>query len=488
MAIVRPLLPSIYLGVIFLVCALIAIVTTRANAGIALLWPGNAIVAALLIRMHRVSLPATTVAILVAGVFANRVVGNDTWQVAFGLTAVNMVEIAAMVYAFRFAIPLPYPRLTILQAAYMTSIMGILIPGATAVLGGTVLHAMLEVPLWTTVQHWWASDALGACLLAPPIILYSKPNLLRLLRPQFFWKNLLMLPLCILATYLAIRFVHFPFVIIALFPMVAAYQMGAFGTSILSACNVITVVALWMFDIKPIGLAGAVTGASLAALPFVALIAATMPPIAVSLGTDARRLISRALRASEQRFRESMASSPLGMIMLDRNGHWSFTNATLQNMLGYTQAELSEMSIESLAHPDDLHDVWERWGKLLSQQIESYKITRRFQHRNGDWIWVDCAVSLARDEDGMPLHFVAQVESLQERRQAEAALAAERELLRITLASIGEAVITADAEGNVTYMNDAAVTLLGKPYAVMANRKLQDVLDLTNPETSASAE
>ncbi|MEO6186620.1 MAG: MASE1 domain-containing protein, partial [Steroidobacteraceae bacterium] len=205
LAALGPLLPAIGLGAIFLVCAVVAILTTRANAGIALLWPGNAIVAALLIRMRHVRWSATAVAIFVAGACANRLLGHDASQVAIALTAVNMVEIAAMVYVFRVAIPLPFPKLTILQAAYMTLIMGILIPGATALLGGAVLHVMNDVPLWDTAQHWWASDALGACLLAPPIILYSKPNLQRLLRPQFFWQNLLMLPMCMVATYLAVR-------------------------------------------------------------------------------------------------------------------------------------------------------------------------------------------------------------------------------------------------------------------------------------------
>jgi diguanylate cyclase (GGDEF)-like protein/PAS domain S-box-containing protein len=487
-AIARSLLPAICLGGIFLACGMIAIATTRANGGIALLWPGTAIVAAVLIRQQRVNWAAVALAILVAGVLANRIAGNDTWQLAFALTFVNMLEIAAAVYVFRFAMPFPFPRLTITQGCLMTLIMGILIPGACAMLGGVALNILLDKPLWPSVRQWWATEALSACLLAPPIILYSKANLQRLMQPKHIWSNALMVPLCMLATFLAIRFVHFPFVLIALVPMVAAYQVGAFGTSILGACNVITVIALWMLGIKPSGLEGPVTESSLASLPFVALIVTLMPPIAVGVGTDARRLITRALRASERRFRESMESSPLGMIMLDRNGQWSFTNAALQDLLGYTQQELSEMSIESLAHPDELHDVWERWGKLVSQQIDSYKITRRFQHKSGHWVWVDCAVSLARDEDGLPLHFVAQVESLEERRRAEADLAAERELLRITLASIGEAVITVDAAGKITYMNDAAVTLLGRPYVAMARQDLHTVLNLTDAQSSAPAE
>ncbi len=119
-----------------------------------------------------------------------------------------------------------------------------------------------------------------------------------------------------------------------------------------------SVVVLWMLDIRPIGISGG--GGALNGLPFVALIATTMPPIAVGLGTDARRRMAHILRSSERRFRESMENSPLGVILLDRSGMWTFTNPSLQQMLGYSHNELSRMDIQSLAHPDELQDIWQR--------------------------------------------------------------------------------------------------------------------------------
>src|SRR6202035_4895797 len=47
------------------------------------------------------------------------------------------------------------------------------------------------------------------------------------------------------------------------------------------------------------------------------------------------------------------------------------------------------------------------------------------------------------------------------RQRAERELAAERERLRITLASIGDAVISTDALGRVTYLNGVAEALTG---------------------------
>jgi diguanylate cyclase len=480
------LLPAFGLAGIYFVCVQIAAATVAFAGGVTLFWPANAIVAALLIRQRQVSLLVTLVALLLAGPIALHAALDTTWQMGLGFTAVNLVEIAASVYAFRVLLPLPFPKITIWQATSMTLIMGVVITGVSATLGGLMLNAAYNLPLGPAILNWWGTDALNACVLVPPIVLFGRDELARLLRPRYRWFNLLMIPTCVLTTWLSVRYVHFPFILIALVPMVASYHVGGFGASLLTLVNAMTVIALWLLGIRPMGLDG--PSANLyASLPVIALVAATMPPIAVGMGTDVRRGIQRALRASEQRFRESMENSPLGMIMLDRNGQWSFTNTAMREMLGYTQDEFSQLGIDSLAHPDELHDVWERWGKLLSRQIDSYKITRRFLHRSGRWIWVDCAVSLARDEYGRPLHFVAQVESLEERRRAEADLAAERELLKITLASIGDAVITADPQGRVTFANDAALSLLGRAYGQMGGKELQELLQLTDTETSAPA-
>lgn len=479
---------ELMLGLLFLAISLMSIAATRAGGGIALIWPCNAIAACLLIRMHNVRWPWAAASILVAGIASNVLGAGDVLPVAAAFAAINLLEIALMVGCFRWLVRYPYPDVTIAQASIMTVVMGFVITGICSLLGAGFAQASMQASYWQTVRAWWLADAVGACLCAPAIILFSRDRLARLLQPQHLAANILTLLICVLGTWLSIRYVRFPFVVVALVPMVAAFQVGSFGAAVLSLINGATIAILWLVGIQPLGLDPALHGTSFAHFPVIALVAALMPPIAVGLGTDARRQVARSLRASELRFRESMEHSPLGMIMLDLQGRWAFTNATLQSMLGYTGEELSEMSIESLGHPEELTDIRSRWGQLLCHETESYKITRRFRHREGHWLWTHCAVSLARDTDGKPLHFIAQVESLEERRLAEAKLAAEREMLRTTLASIGEAVITTDAHGAVTYMNDAAVGLVGRRFEVLEGHDLVSSLNLHDPDSKKPAE
>ena len=72
---------------------------------------------------------------------------------------------------------------------------------------------------------------------------------------------------------------------------------------------------------------------------------------------------------------------------------------------------------------------------------------------------------------------------LQARVQAEEALRKQSEWLRITLASIGDGVISTDAEGRVTFMNGVAETLTGWPQTEAIGRPLPEVFHIVNERT-----
>jgi diguanylate cyclase len=219
----------------------------------------------------------------------------------------------------------------------------------------------------------------------------------------------------------------------------------------------------------------------------IALLASVMPAIAVGLGSDARRAAARALRISERRFRESMEHSPIGMLISDLNGIWTYTNIALQQMLGYTAEEFRALPPGGPSKAEDWRESQGLWKTLLSGEIDSYGIERSFQHKDGHWVWTQVAVSLLRDEEGLPIHLSAQIESLEARRHAEGKLAEERERLRITLQSIDDAVITTDAQTHITYINAAAESLLGLAMNAVEGRRVEEVIHLLDPETSKSA-
>ena len=70
-----------------------------------------------------------------------------------------------------------------------------------------------------------------------------------------------------------------------------------------------------------------------------------------------------------------------------------------------------------------------------------------------------------------------------QRKHAEAALSEQRERFRVTLASIGDAVVTANREGKVTFMNSVAESLTGWITAEAVGQPLDRVFVIINEET-----
>ncbi len=95
-----------------------------------------------------------------------------------------------------------------------------------------------------------------------------------------------------------------------------------------------------------------------------------------------------------------------------------------------------------------------------------------------------------RDDDELPSSMALQsAQSIPQTGQsAEAALRQQSELLRITLSSIGDAVITTDVAGRVTFLNGVAEALTGWSQAEAAGQPLLEVFRIINEHTREPVE
>ena len=101
-------------------------------------------------------------------------------------------------------------------------------------------------------------------------------------------------------------------------------------------------------------------------------------------------------------------------------------------MLGYSESELRTKTICEITHPDDVDDVLAARSQLLEGAISSHSMEKRYIRRDGTVFWGRLNRSLVRDHDNLPKYFIAVVEDITEKIQAERALRdSER---RLTLA------------------------------------------------------
>jgi PAS domain S-box-containing protein len=97
--------------------------------------------------------------------------------------------------------------------------------------------------------------------------------------------------------------------------------------------------------------------------------------------------------------------------------------------------------------------------------------------------WLVAACDVVGDGDGLPGRIAGMTIDITDRKRAERALAEQRERFRVTLSSIGDAVITTDREARVTFMNPVAEALTGWSAQEARGKPLDAIFRIVNEDT-----
>ena len=157
--------------------------------------------------------------------------------------------------------------------------------------------------------------------------------------------------------------------------------------------------------------------------------------------------------------RQVFEHAPIGMALLDLEGHWLDVNAQFCRIVGYSRDELLHRAFRDITASADLAADDQLLEQLLNGQIPSYQREKRYVRKDGIPVWVELAVSLARDAQGDPEYLITQIVDINELKLAYDTLR-ERELtLETVLGALPVGVRLADAEGNIVSANLASLEL-----------------------------
>ena len=215
---------------------------------------------------------------------------------------------------------------------------------------------------------------------------------------------------------------------------------------------------------------------------------------------DARKQAEARIAEAETRWNFALASAGQGVWDMDLRKGGTTYSATWVKMLGYEKHELDGDPDRwlTMIHPDDKEVVAEADRAHLEGKTPFFEAEFRMRHKDGHWIWIlDRGKALERDENGQLIRAIGSLTDITKRKETEerlavsvAMLADEKERLRVTLNSIGDAVICTDAATRVTFMNPAAEKLTGASSEEAMGRALDEVyapVDEESGEKIASA-
>jgi diguanylate cyclase (GGDEF)-like protein/PAS domain S-box-containing protein len=221
---------------------------------------------------------------------------------------------------------------------------------------------------------------------------------------------------------------------------------------------------------------------------------------------------------TDQWFR-ALAESTVAVILVYREDEVLYVNPAIEALTGYTAEEVVGRPAWHMVHPDFQPLIRERIAARLRGEAVPARYEFKIVTKDGGERWIDATSSrLPGDTDESSGMALATAVDITERKKAEQtlietnarleqarqtardgeerlrtmveALAQEKELAQITLASIGDGVIRTDAAGIVDYLNPVAERLTGWPSAEACGlpvEKIFIVMDetsgkpLTNP-------
>jgi len=196
----------------------------------------------------------------------------------------------------------------------------------------------------------------------------------------------------------------------------------------------------------------------------------------------ARRLAEEALRASEAKYRGLFETIIEGVYQSSRDGRLRSVNPAFVAILGYDNAE------ELYAMPSVATLYWNPADRAeFIRRVESEGEIRNaeflMRRRDGEQVVILENARAVRDEGNRITHYEGTIADITERKRAEQAVFAEKERAQVTLQSIGDAVISTDADGRIEYINPVAESLTAWTLEEARGRPIGEVLSLVNEIT-----
>ena len=202
---------------------------------------------------------------------------------------------------------------------------------------------------------------------------------------------------------------------------------------------------------------------------------------------------AEAVLASEQFVRAILNQAADGIVVCDTEGRLTLTNPAARRIAQLdtartpvtTVSRLWRTVLDSQGRPIPVEE--QSLPMALAGQVAIAREKRVVRDDAGHY---DILVSASplRDADGQIIGAVATFTDISQRKRAEEAERQHREWLRVTLTSIGDAVIAMDTAARVTFLNPTAANLTGWTQEEATGQPIGRVFPVINEKTRQPAD
>ena len=171
-----------------------------------------------------------------------------------------------------------------------------------------------------------------------------------------------------------------------------------------------------------------------------------------------RKDAENALSESEERFRTFMNHSSAIAFLKDEDGRMVYANQAFEEAFAFQTSDWQNKTDAQL-WPEEVANALRQNDLEIFAKDEPIELEEIVPTKQGLQTWISHKFPIRSISGG---RFIGGIGvNITERKQAEERIFREKESLRVTLNSIGDAVITTDMTGSVTYLNPVAEQMTG---------------------------
>ncbi len=165
---------------------------------------------------------------------------------------------------------------------------------------------------------------------------------------------------------------------------------------------------------------------------------------------------------NEKQFDNYFELGLIGMAIITPEMGFIDVNNYVCEMLGYSKDELLKKKWSDITYPDDLETNTDFLTKVLSGEIDGYKLEKRLIHSNGSIVYVSIASKCTRKQDGSVNNLLSLVQDITKRKKAEESIRQSELKYRTVVENAKEMIWQLDREGNFVFFNRYAEEISSK--------------------------
>lgn len=133
----------------------------------------------------------------------------------------------------------------------------------------------------------------------------------------------------------------------------------------------------------------------------------------------AARQSAELIKSQKEQLDIIIDNSSVGIVLVELENIIK-TNKTIQEALGYSEKELTRLTIDDISFDDDdFTEVKYKMAKMEAGEIDYYELVRRYKKKNGSALWAKTNVNAVRDSQGKLKYHVKLIEDITVRREKD---------------------------------------------------------------------